>query len=102
MSDTELLLLVESRKKSGWVAALLNLIIPGAGYMYCGRWFLGLTALALVVAMVITMPMASAGLVVVLFIDGFLSAGRHNRQLVTKIITERSQMAREKEQENSK
>ncbi|HSC74768.1 MAG TPA: hypothetical protein VLB90_00860 [Pseudomonadales bacterium] len=94
MSDTELLLLIESRKKSGWIAAILNLIIPGAGYMYCGRWFLGLVALALVVAMVITVPLASAGIVLVLFIDGFLSAGRHNKNLVTKIIKERSSLGR--------
>ncbi len=36
----------ESKKKSGFVAALLNLFIPGAGYMYCGNIILGLFVLA--------------------------------------------------------
>ncbi len=30
--DARLLLQVEVRKKSGWIAALLNLALPGAGF----------------------------------------------------------------------
>ena len=53
MSDAALLLLVESRKKSGWLAALLNLFLPGAGYIYCGRWILGIFAFFFIVALVL-------------------------------------------------
>ena len=37
-SDTRLMLEYELKKKSGIIAALLNLVIPGAGYAYCTNW----------------------------------------------------------------
>lgn len=91
MSDAELLLLVESRKKSGWLAALLNLFLPGVGYMYCGRWFLGIVAFFFVVAMfVVSLGYAAVGIVFILIIDGFLCAGRYNKNLITQILRERA------------
>lgn len=91
MSDAELLLLVESRKKSGWLAALLNLFLPGAGYMYCGRWFLGIVAFFFVVAMfVVSLGFAAVSIVFILIIDGFLCAGRYNKNLITQILKERA------------
>jgi TM2 domain-containing membrane protein YozV len=90
MSDAELLLLVKSREKSGFVAALLNLFFPGAGYMYCGRWILGIAAFLMVVGVAFVMPIASISFIVILFIDGFLSAGRYNRNLITKMLKERA------------
>lgn len=91
MSDAELLLLVESRKKSGGVAALLNLFLPGAGYMYCGRWALGIFAFFFVIAlMVSSLGVAAIGLIFMLIIDGFLCAGRYNRDLITTILEERA------------
>lgn len=90
MSDVELVLLVESRKKSGWIAALLNLFLPGLGYAYCGRWFLGIFAFVMVIALFIgSLGMAAVGLALILVIDGFLCAGRYNRELVQRIIKER-------------
>lgn len=90
MSDAELLLLVKSREKSGFLAAILNIFLPGAGYMYCGRWFLGIIAFAMVVGVAFVMPIASVSFVVIMFIDGFLSAGRYNRKLIETIIKERA------------
>ena len=59
MSDAELLLLVESRKKSGWLAAFLNVIVPGAGYAYCGNWVLGAVAFLIVpVLILVTLTLA--------------------------------------------
>jgi hypothetical protein len=72
---------LKENRKSGAMAAGLNLVIPGAGYMYCGRWFLGIIALVFVVAMVMAFPPAAFGLVLVLVLDGFLAAGRHNKLL---------------------
>lgn len=95
MSEAELLLLVESRKKSGAIAALLNLFLPGAGYMYCGRWFLGIIAFFFVVALfVASFGLAAIGIVLMLIIDGFLCAGRYNKNLVTNIIKERAAIQR--------
>lgn len=96
MSDAELLLLVESRKKSGGVAALLNLLFPGAGYIYCGRWFLGIFAFFFVIALfIVSLGFAAFGLVLVLVIDGFLCTGRYNKDLIEKIIKERAEIQRQ-------
>jgi len=91
MSDAELLLLVESRKKSGGVAALLNLFLPGAGYIYCGRWVLGIFAFFFVITLfVFSLGYAALGIVLMLIIDGFLCASRYNKNLINKIIKERA------------
>lgn len=89
MSDATLLLKVEARKKSGWLAAFLNLILPGAGYVYCGRWLLGIIVFIIVIALAI----ASGGLiaiplVIILIADGFLSAGRYNKKLISSVLAE--------------
>ena len=89
MSDATLLLQVEARKKSGWLAALLNLVIPGAGYVYCGRWFLGIIAFFFVIAMFfVSLGYAAVALVFILIVDGFLCAGRYNMNLILKVIAE--------------
>jgi hypothetical protein len=91
MNDAELLLLVESRKKSGGIAALLNLFLPGAGYIYCGRWLLGIFAFFFVIAMLIfSLGFAAIGIVLMLVIDGFLCAGRYNRNLINSVLKERA------------
>jgi hypothetical protein len=90
MNDAELLLTVESRKKSGWLAAILNLFIPGAGYMYCGRWFLGIVAFFFIIALfVVSLGYAAVGLALILFVDGFLAAGRYNKQMIQQVLKER-------------
>ena len=93
MSDAELLLLVESRKKSGGIAALLNLFLPGAGYIYCGRWLLGIFAFFFVIAMLIfSLGFAAIGIVLMLVIDGFLCAGRYNKDLINSVLKERAEL----------
>lgn len=95
MSDAELLLLAESRKKSGWVAAFLNLLIPGTGYIYCGMWIIGVFVLFL--AIVIGAVTLGTGLLIlypILFIDGFLGAGRANRKMIEKLIKDRASIQR--------
>ncbi len=90
MSDAELLLSVESRKKSGAIAALLNLFLPGAGYIYCGRWILGVIAFFFVIAMyIVSLGYAAIGITLMLVIDGFLCAGRYNKNLINQILKER-------------
>jgi ABC-type multidrug transport system permease subunit len=90
MSDTEFQMLVDSKKKSGVVAAILNLVIPGAGYVYCGRWVLGIVAFFLVIAMfVASFGFAAVGIALILIADGFLCAGRYNKLLVERMIQER-------------
>lgn len=83
----------EAEKKSGWLAAFLNLIFPGAGYAYCGRWILGVFVFLLFVALWagaldlwLPAPIIWFGLLPIVFIDGFLAAGRYNKDLMTKIL----------------
>jgi hypothetical protein len=95
MSDAELLLLAESRKKSGWVAALLNLFLPGAGYIYCGSWILGLFAMAVcLTALIVTLGGAAFVVYPIVFIDGFLSAGRANKNMIEKLLKDRAALHR--------
>lgn len=77
------------RRKKGWLAALLNLVIPGAGYMYCGR--VGLGIFVLIVGVFIwfagfALPVVLGSFLLVVIVDGFLCAERYNRQLAEKII----------------
>jgi hypothetical protein len=85
--DAKLMLEIENKKKKGWVAALLNWFLPGAGYMYCGRWILGIVAFIFVVLLAV----ASGGLlaiplIIVLIIDGFLAAERYNKKMVAEML----------------
>lgn len=92
MTDAELLLTVESRKKSGWLSALLNLFLPGFGYFYCGNWFLGLMAIGFLVMGFVAFGffgfVAAASFQIMFVIDGFLCAGRHNKRMITRAIKE--------------
>ena len=89
MSDATILLKVEAQKKSGWIAALLNIVIPGAGYIYCGRWILGVFAFIFVIAMfVVSLGYAALGIALMLFIDGFLCANRYNKALISRVLAE--------------
>lgn len=76
---------LETNRKSGALAAGLNIIFPGAGYMYCGRVFLGIIAFFFVALMVLTFPFVAIPLWGVLVIDGFLAANRYNSKLDEKI-----------------
>lgn len=90
-SDTATLLLIESKKKAGWIAALLNWVIPGAGYMYCGRVVLGI--LVLFIAVGVAVATAGVGLLVmmpILIIDGFLAANRYNKKMMREILVQAS------------
>lgn len=86
MTDANKMLTYESHKKSGWLAGLLNLVIPGLGYGYCGRWVLGLFAFVFVIAASLaTFGVAWPFLAVLIFVDGFLAAGRHNKDLARQL-----------------
>lgn len=88
MNDAKLMLLVESKKKSGWIAALLNLVIPGAGYAYCGRWLLGTIVFFIVMGIAVAAgsPEAVVPFVAIFFIDGFLAAGRFNKKMIESVL----------------
>ena len=93
MNDTELMLLVESRKKSRLVAILLNLLLPGGGYMYCGRWILGVVAFFFVITLLIfSWGFAAFGLVIALVVDGALCVGKYNRKMTEDLIKSRAQL----------
>lgn len=90
-SDARLMLTLESKKKKGWVAAVLNWVIPGAGYMYCGRRILGV--IVLIIAVGVAIATGGIGLIplgVILIIDGFLSAERYNKKLMAELLAEQS------------
>lgn len=88
-NDARLLLQAEAQKKSGWVAALLNLFLPGAGYIYCGRWILGIIAFLFAIGVAaITYGFGWPAFCFVVFIDGFLCAGRYNKKMIMKILAD--------------
>lgn len=88
-SDAKAMLSYESKKKSGWIAALLNWFLPGAGYMYCGRVILGIIAMLITIAIgVATLGIGLFALIPILIIDGFLCAGRYNKKLMGEILAE--------------
>jgi hypothetical protein len=77
----------EVRKKSGVIAALLNFIFPGAGYVYCGNYILGLLAfLITVIAAIFTMGLSLLVTEPIMIIDGFLVADRANKQILKKVL----------------
>lgn len=76
---------LEKKKKNGMLAAGLNILLPGAGYMYCGRILLGIVVLPFTLLMVFTVPMVAITMWIVLIIDGFVCAGRYNKKLDEKI-----------------
>lgn len=81
------LLELEAQKKSAGIAILLNFILPGAGYAYCGRIFLGLIAFVFVIALsIITGGIAAFILIPVVMIDGALSASKYNADLAKRIL----------------
>lgn len=90
MTDAELILTVESRKKSGWLAGFLNLFLPGFGYFYCGNWFLGLVAIGFIVMAFVVFGIfgfVAAGAFQIWFlIDGFLCASRYNKRMTAQVI----------------
>lgn len=88
MSDATLLLKVKAQEKSGWIAALLNLVFPGGGYFYCHRPGLGIFALCLCVYAYFNFGAVGLSLWVLFFIDGFLCAGRYNKELINKVLEE--------------
>ena len=74
------------KKKSGFLAAVLNLILPGAGYAYCGSWILGIFVFMLAIfTCVITLGFGMLALYPIVFIDGFLSANRANKKILKNI-----------------
>jgi hypothetical protein len=101
MSDLERVKLeIEAKKKSGWIAALLNLFLPGAGYIYCGRVVLGILVMLICaivawgmiggfgVAWGILSPSIGSGFVFVMVIDGFLCASRYNKKLIKQALAQ--------------
>ncbi len=90
MNDAKLMLLVESKKKSGWLAAVLNLVLPGAGYAYCGRWILGIVVFAILLALSIAAetPAVALGFALILAVDGFLAANRYNKKMIQAVLAD--------------
>lgn len=71
--------------KSGLLAAGLNLVLPGAGYIYCGRVFLGIIGFIFCVGIAVFTNGYSALITVpAVVIDGFLCAERANKTLRRK------------------
>lgn len=87
MDNLKSKLLYDNNKKSGFVAAMLNMIFPGLGYVYCGRIILGIFAFLLFIAVAIfTLGYGLILLWPMFVIDGFLCANRANNKLLEKLL----------------
>ena len=76
---------LQLKRKSGILAAALNIVLPGAGYIYCGRVLLGVFALPFILLLLSVSQVAAWGLWVILFVDGFLSASNYNEKLFERV-----------------
>lgn len=85
---------LEANKKSGWIAAILNLMLPGAGYIYCRRIILGIFVLLIGVFLLVgtfTIPGVGAfygTFALIMIVDGFLCAGRYNKKAITAALAQ--------------
>ena len=99
LTDVELLIRFESQKKSAIVGAVLNSLIPGAGYFYCGDAVIGLVLLVVGVALggfFIIGAVTSGGIPIalaliwfisgVMFALGAIAVSRHNKALADKLL----------------
>lgn len=64
----------------------LNLVLPGLGYVYMGRWFLGLIAGALILAIIFSASAPNALIVwlvmnLIMLIDMIVLHGKRKKQL---------------------
>ena len=76
----------EAQKKNGFAAAIINFIIPGVGYIYCGNIILGIVVLLISIALLIfTLGLAWFVIAPIVVIDGFLCADRHNKKLAASL-----------------
>jgi len=74
------------KKKDFATAILLNLFIPGAGYVYAGRPVLGVVAIVLLLAFSVgfiatgneQLLSYAGGLGVIAAVDGYLTVKKHN------------------------
>lgn len=79
----------EAEKRNGFAAAVLNLIIPGVGYAYCGNYLTGILSFIIWgVLMIMTLGFAHLFLAPLFVIDSFFWCNRHNRRLYKKLIQE--------------
>ena len=79
---------IESKKKSVVLAAALNLVFPGIGYMYCKRPILGAIVLIAAVAMAASgkmLPLVPV-LGMIACVDGLLAALRYNKKLINEAL----------------
>ncbi len=68
-----------ARYKNPVATGLLNVLFPGAGYMYCGAWVLGLVVLALALVLAHkTDGLSFAFLLPLLVLDSFRVADQVN------------------------
>gem|GEM_PF-3271991 len=75
-----------NKRKSGALAAGLNLVLPGLGYIYCGMYVIGLLAFPFFLFLMLgSFFIGLIPLWGILVIDGFLAAGRYNKIIESKI-----------------
>jgi len=80
---------LEASKKKGWIAAVWNIFLPGAGYIYCGKILIGIVVLPFFILMIFSVgplaPLLIPSLWFVLIVDGFLAANRANKKIDSEI-----------------
>jgi hypothetical protein len=71
------------KHKSLAVAILLNFVIPGGGYIYMGRWVLGIATLFVVVAMLLIFPLGIIGYWIWMAIDMLILSNKRQNQIIS-------------------
>jgi len=93
MSDAKLLLTIEAQKKSVFLAAIMNLFIPGSANMWCGQKLFG--AIFFIAAMVLSAVLISLKeqesytfFAIGAAIGGAVVASRYNKNIIMKAVAE--------------
>jgi len=76
---------LEKKRKNALLAAGLNVVLPGVGYIYCGRVILGIGAFFFAGLIFLIYPYGAILIWLVVIIDGFLCADRYNKKLEEEI-----------------
>jgi uncharacterized membrane protein len=75
------------KEKSLPLAIGLNLFIPGLGYLYMGKWLIGIAGSAIIIGAYLTTPAIMAGQVwlvmnVIMAIDMFILSQKRKKEII--------------------
>lgn len=78
-------ILLTNMQKSAGIAAILTIIIPGAGHMYVGHVIKGIIYLFIVLISMVAFPLVGLLLYVCILIDAIVTVNADNKRLYEEL-----------------